>query len=135
MAHKRIPYLLAVAALLAGCGDKASEQADAPQPEAAVEAAAPAAEMAAPADNVDTSVGDVDAATLYARSCASCHGATGEGVAGFPSLAALSRDLIQARLETYRAGETVGPKSAVMHPVAKGLSNEQIAALAAYLGS
>jgi cytochrome c553 len=90
-----------------------------------------------PPPPADAATADVatDAAGHYMQHCASCHGKTAEGVGDFPSLAKLDRATIDARLRAYRAGETVGPKSAVMAPMAKTLSDEQITALATYLGS
>jgi cytochrome c553 len=133
MTFNRSTQILALLTLLSGCGDGAKEQAGMP-PQAAVEVAAPAANVAAETAG-EAVANNVDAATLYAVTCASCHGATAEGVGGFPNLTSLSRDVLQSRLETYRAGKSVGPKSAVMMPIAKKLSDEQIAALASYLGS
>ncbi len=127
--NRYVPFL-ALLALLNGCGERAKEEQTSMPPPAA-EAAAPMADTAA----AEVVAGETDAQTLYARSCASCHGATAEGVAGFPSLVGLSPELIRSRLQAYRAGENVGPKSAVMHPIAGKLSDEQIAVLASYLGS
>ena len=131
-------HLLALSALLllAACGGKeeapAPEAATEPAPMAAPEAAAPAAEMAeAPA----AAGAGVDASTLYAGRCASCHGPLAEGANGNPSLAKLSRADIEAKLQGYRDGKTMGPKTAIMAPMAKSLSDEEIAALASYLGS
>lgn len=125
--------LVAALALLSACGDAGKEPVA--TPEAPVAVAPPTAtETAAMADAVASSVGD-DAYTLYKRSCIACHGETGEGVGDFPSLAKLSVKDVESRLRAYRAGETVGPKSALMAPLAKPLSDEQIAALAVYLGS
>lgn len=131
MQFMRYVPALVMMSLLGACGD------DAQQPGAgAVPAAAPAspgpdalagADMPGPGDSLD-------GAALYARACASCHGETGEGIGDFPGLVALSRADVRARLQAYRAGETVGPRSALMAPVASQLSDAQIEALAAYLG-
>ncbi len=83
-----------------------------------------------------TGAAEADAAageTLYARACAQCHGRTGRGMASFPSLEDLDAETVTARLEAYRAGESVGPNSALMKPVAKRLSDEEIADLAAFV--
>jgi cytochrome c553 len=125
--------LVAALALLSACGDAGKEPAAPPETPTAV-APPTAAETTAMSDAVTASVGD-DAYTLYKRACVACHGETGDGVGDFPSLAKLSGKDIESRLHAYRAGETVGPKSALMAPIAKPLSDEQIAALALYLGS
>lgn len=133
MTLSRYYPLVAMLALLSACGDAGKEPAATPGAPAAV-APPTAVETAAMADAVTGSVGD-DAYTLYKRSCVACHGETGEGVGDFPGLAKLSVKDVESRLRAYRAGETVGPKSALMVPLAKPLSDEQIAALALYLGS
>jgi len=80
--------------------------------------------------------GDVAAGEArYGLTCANCHGPAGKGMASFPKLAGQDADFITDRLNTYRAGETVGPNSALMIPMAKGLSDDDIANLAAYLSS
>lgn len=79
-------------------------------------------------------VAGMDAHDLYAAKCASCHGATGEGVGGNPKLAGLSGADIGSRLTAYRAGKQMGPKTAVMAAMAKPLTDEQISALARFLG-
>ncbi|MDD5388497.1 MAG: c-type cytochrome [Gallionellaceae bacterium] len=71
---------------------------------------------------------------LYAAKCVTCHGGSGEGLAGNPKLAGLSRADIQSRLTDYRDGKTRGPKTPIMAAMAKPLTDAQIAALASYLG-
>lgn len=128
---------LTLMALLSACGGKEEPQAPA-APEAATETAAPAT----PASEAPTVVeaapepgADVDAPALFAKSCASCHGDMAQGTASGPALDKLSNADIQTRLEGYRAGQSMGPKTAIMAPMAKKLTDEQIAALARYLGS
>ncbi len=127
-----IRSFLPLAALLTFALGGCSERAEAPQAEAppAMAEVAPSPEQAGGM----AFAGKIDAGALYAETCAACHGVTGEGMADYPSLAALSGDDIQARLEAYRSGETLGPRSVVMAPIAKQLSGDQIAALASYLG-
>lgn len=120
-------------ALLGGCGDSA-KQTTAGAPEAPAETAAPAGDMSAAAVPAEAPSGD-GADAFYARTCSTCHGPTAEGVGSFPNLSKLGHDTILARLKAYRAGEKVGPMSATMAPIAKKLSDEQIEALATYLGS
>jgi len=129
MTHTRYIMLFATLSLLSACGDS-SKQTTATTPEASTEAAAPPVAYAGAEAGAE-----VDASTLFARSCASCHGETAEGVAGNPSLVKLSHADIKSRLETYRSGGTVGPKSAIMAPMVKNLSDQEIAALASYLGN
>lgn len=131
MTHPRHYLLIAALAMLGACGDGAKEAA---APDAAQAAAPPAAADAAALADAAAAAGD-EASALYAGVCAACHGETAEGVGDFPSLAKLSGKDIETKLRAYRAGETVGPQSALMAPIAKPLSDEQIANLASYLGS
>lgn len=71
--------------------------------------------------------------TLYADSCAQCHGPSGKGMASFPALTGRDADYITSRLEAYRAGEKVGSNSSLMIPNATDLSDDDIANLAAYI--
>jgi cytochrome c553 len=93
-------------------------------------AAAPAA--AAPAA---AAAGDVAAGKTKFAACASCHGMNGEGQGMFPKVAGQSAADLTAKLKKYRAGETVGPNSAMMAPNAAALSDGDIADLSAYLAS
>lgn len=73
--------------------------------------------------------------SLYASACAQCHGRAGRGAGSFPSVAGQEADYIAERLMQYRAGETVGPNTALMRGPASGLSDEDIAGLAAYIST
>ena len=64
--------------------------------------------------------------------CAACHGAQGQGGIG-PKLAGQSADDIISKLLTYKRGEMVGPKSAMMYPQAKQLSDGQIGTLGVFV--
>ncbi|AGA31893.1 cytochrome c, class I [Thioalkalivibrio nitratireducens DSM 14787] len=101
--------------------------------DAAVEVAAVDEEAdvpeAAPSD------GDAERGEERYAACVSCHGAEGEGMGIFPKIAGQGADYIAERLGQYRAGETVGPNTALMAPHASGLSDEAIADLAAYIAS
>lgn len=81
--------------------------------------------------SADVSAGE----RMYARACAHCHGRTGRGMASFPSLTGKDADYIASRLMQYRAGETIGPNTALMRPVAARLSDEDIANLAAFVST
>lgn len=71
----------------------------------------------------------------FAESCAHCHGASGQGMASFPSLAGRDADYITKRLGQYRAGENVGSNSALMIPMAADLSDDDISNLSAYIST
>lgn len=79
----------------------------------------------------DSSAGE----ELYQSVCKNCHGPTARGMASFPKLAGQPTDYLMARLQQYRADEKVGPNTALMQPHATGLSDEDIANLAAYIST
>lgn len=95
-------------------------------------AAAPAAAAPAPAA---AAAGDVAAGKTKFAACVSCHGMNGEGQGMFPKVAGQSAADLAVKLKKYRAGETVGPNSAMMAPNAAGLSDGDIADLSAYIAS
>ncbi len=64
--------------------------------------------------------------------CISCHGAQGEGSALFPPLAAGGGAYLTAQLEAFASGAR---KQALMEPIAKALSPEQRASVAAWFAS
>ena len=79
-------------------------------------------------------VGDSEAgAERYKKSCVNCHGAAGKGVASYPKISGQDISYTTSRLETYRDGIKVGPNSSLMIMMAKPLTDEEIADLAAYL--
>lgn len=69
-----------------------------------------------------------------AMACLGCHGPDGKGIAaaGFPRLAGLPAGYLSKQLDDFRAGSR---KQAVMEPLAKALSDEEIKAVSAYLAS
>lgn len=71
----------------------------------------------------------------YAAVCSNCHGPAAKGMASFPKLTGHDAEFLITRLEQYRAGETVGPNTALMAPIAADLSDEDIANLAAYIAT
>ena len=128
---------LALALTLAACGkDKPAEPQVAPADTAVGMAPPmPMEPSQGVAGNVEGVAAEgVDGHDLYASKCVSCHGETGEGLAGNPKLAGLSKADIESRLTSYRDGKQMGPKTAVMAAMAKPLTDAQIAALATYLG-
>lgn len=69
----------------------------------------------------------------YNKSCINCHGAAGKGVASYPKISGKDVSYTKSKLETYRAGVKIGPNSSLMIMMAKPLTDEEIADLAAYL--
>ena len=76
--------------------------------------------------------GNVQAGKAKAGSCAGCHGANGEGVASNPALAAMKKDRFVQAMKGYKSGKR---DSAVMKPIASGLSDKEMEDLAAYYAS
>ena len=73
---------------------------------------------------------------LYVRtlsaSCANCHGTDGRTVQGsaVPALAGMPRDYMLQQLRAFRDGSR---PATVMHQIAKGYSEAQLAQIASYL--
>ena len=65
-----------------------------------------------------------------AAACANCHGTNGVSQPGMPSLAGQPRGYLEQQMQDFKAGKR---PATVMHQIAKGYSDEQIGALAAYL--
>ncbi|NBR40127.1 MAG: cytochrome C [Alphaproteobacteria bacterium] len=70
----------------------------------------------------------------YYGQCVACHGGNAGGGIG-PQLQGQTADAIVAKLTAYRAGEQRGGQSAMMWPVAKPMSDDDIGNLAAYISS
>ena len=122
----RIARLTAPVGRLNVAGEEAAVVAEAAGQAPAPASAAPAAAQVAlaPADQ---------GKRLYPV-CAACHGGKGEGGIG-PALAGQTSDAIASKLVAYKAGETIGAQSALMWGQAAGLSEEDIANLAAYIST
>ena len=69
----------------------------------------------------------------YSKTCVNCHGPAGKGAASYPKISGKEIPYIIDKLETYRSGTKIGPNSGLMIMMAKPLSDEEIANLAAYL--
>ncbi|MFN3593128.1 MAG: c-type cytochrome [Thiobacillaceae bacterium] len=124
---------VALALALVACGKKeeappAAAKAPASDTPAAPPPATPAAE--APANPL-VATGEAK----YRTVCAVCHGQRAEGMGNYPRLAGQGSDEIRSKLLDYRAGKQMGPLTAIMAATAKGLSDEDIEALSAYIAS
>ena len=69
----------------------------------------------------------------YKETCINCHGPAGKGVASYPKISGKEISYTTAKLEAYRDGKEIGSNSFLMIPMAKPLTDEEIANLAAYL--
>jgi cytochrome c553 len=77
--------------------------------------------------------GDATAGKAKAEDCAGCHGDDGKGDENTPGIAGMAElDFVKAMNE-YKSG--VRTKSKGMNRIAKGLSDDDIANLAAYYAS
>ena len=69
----------------------------------------------------------------FNMNCKQCHGPAGMGMASYPKVSGKDVEYTIDRLKRYRAGEEIGPNSALMIMMAKPLSDKDIENLAAYL--
>jgi len=65
-----------------------------------------------------------------AAACANCHGTGGASRGTMPSLAGRDRAEIARLMREFRSGQR---PATVMHQIAKGYSDDQVEAIAAYL--
>ena len=108
-----------------------------PAPKAAAEVVEKVeSEVAEVKKQVETKVEAVKTAAASGQSaystCIGCHGANGEGGVG-PRLNNQTVEDIVTKLEKYKAGEQIGPMTAMMAPMAKPLSTETMQAIAEYI--
>lgn len=68
----------------------------------------------------------------WAASCAACHGTNGRAEPGMESLAGANKDEMVKKMLDFKAGRK---PATVMHQLAKGYSDEQITAIAAYFAA
>lgn len=69
----------------------------------------------------------------YEGTCAACHGANGISVAPiYPNLAGQKDEYLVSQLKAFRDGSRPNP---IMQPMAKGLTNTDIANIGAYLAT
>ncbi len=65
-----------------------------------------------------------------AAACANCHGTNGASQGGMPRLAGQPQAYLVRQMQDFKVGKR---PATVMHQIARGYSDEQIDALAAYL--
>ena len=79
------------------------------------------------------SAADPSAGKAKSATCAACHGPDGIGVAPiYPNLAGQKEEYVVSALKAYQSEERKGGNAAMMVPMAKPLSDENIADLAAF---
>jgi sulfide dehydrogenase cytochrome subunit len=67
-----------------------------------------------------------------AATCANCHGTNGRSQGEVASLAGMPADRVVTTLSGYKSGALTGT---IMHQIAKGYTDEQIALMAAYFAA
>ena len=78
-----------------------------------------------------TQAADATAGKAAFATCVGCHGSAAEGGVG-PKLAGQSAADIVSKLNDYKAGKQRGPMTSMMAPMASGLSDADVANIAAY---
>ena len=76
--------------------------------------------------------GEVAAGKVKAATCVACHGANGQGVPPNPALTGKSADQLLQAMQDYKSGKR---SNAVMKGITAGLSDQDMANLAAYYAS
>ncbi|GLC94037.1 hypothetical protein Tamer19_34450 [Cupriavidus sp. TA19] len=118
------PAVIVRLAMLASalCGAQPALSAD---PAASVPAAVPAAVPAIDA---------AQRARSHAAACTSCHGPSGRAPEGstIPSLAGRQQAELMAQMQAFRSGAR---PATVMHQIAKGYTDDQLAVIAAWFAN
>lgn len=70
-----------------------------------------------------------------AAQCANCHGTNGHSTGGVPSLAGQGRAYLIAQMNAFKSGQRSGPASTIMHQLAKGYTDDQIALMAEFFAA
>lgn len=81
---------------------------------------------------VMSQVMDTNLGRNIAANCANCHGTNGASVGGMPALAGRPRAEMLQMLREFRDGKR---PATIMHQLAKGYTEPQLEAVAAYLSS
>ena len=80
--------------------------------------------------------GDAVAGKAKAVVCTSCHGANGKAmIPTYPSLAGQNEQYLIQALNAYKKGQRSGGQAAIMMGMSAGLSDTDVANLAAYFSS
>lgn len=89
--------------------------------------------LLASAPMLASGAGDAEAGKAKAAVCAACHGANGIAqIPSYPNLAGQNEAYLVSSLKAYKNKQRSGGQAAVMQGQATGLSDEDIANLAAY---
>lgn len=72
---------------------------------------------------------------VLAMSCLNCHGPGGKSSGDIPSIAGKSEDFLKNALVDFREGKRTGNSATVMGRLAKGYSDDEIAAVAKYIAT
>ena len=75
---------------------------------------------------------DASHVQLLASNCANCHGTDGKSQGGTPALTGQSKEKIVEMLQEFKAGKR---PATIMHQLAKGYTDAEINALAAYFAA
>ena len=78
-----------------------------------------------------------DGAAIYADKCQACHGADGNTplTPAYPKIGDLSADAVTSAIAEYQSGARSGGTTAIMKGIADKLTPEEVAAVAAHIGS
>lgn len=69
---------------------------------------------------------------VWAAACANCHGTDGKAQPGMVALAGQTKNDIEQKMLAFKNGQR---PATIMHQIAKGYSDEQIAQIAAYFAA
>ena len=75
---------------------------------------------------------DVDAGRALAATCANCHGTDGKARGAMRQLAGMPAPALVTLIDGFRSGRR---EATVMHQIARGYSDAQIQAIAAYFAT
>ncbi len=72
---------------------------------------------------------EIASGAVLTNTCFSCHGTDGKSVGDMPTIAGKSEDFITKKLKAFKSGEL---EATVMNRIAKGFTDDEIAALAKF---